>query len=185
MKTKGLLLLLVVLVGFYSCGNQKKEKTGAEEETPLAEASASIPEFKLDDLLLVADQHLDQKVVVRGFVTHTCAHSGKRCFIVGENQNTSFRVEAGDEISGFDRELVGSELLVTGVLKERRMTKEYIDQHEKEVNEKKAEEDGSAESCQAELDNIQEMREWMKANGKDYYSIYFMEGESYEVVTEG
>ncbi len=48
--------------------------------------------------------------------------------------------------------------------------------------EKAVEEDGSAESCQAEMTNIAEMRSWMKENGKDYYSIYFLNGTSYEMV---
>ena len=31
-------------------------------------------------------------------------------------------------------------------------------------------------------ENINEMREWMKAHNKDYYSIYYMDGERYEVI---
>ena len=84
----------------------------------------------------------------------------------------------------FNRELVGSELAITGVVKERRLTKEYIDQYEKDVNEKKVKEDGSAETCQAELSNISEMRDWMKKNDKDYYAIYYMDGEEFSIVEQ-
>ena len=52
---------------------------------------------------------------------------------------------------------------------------------EKEVNDKKAQETGSAESCESEMNNIKAMREWMKANNKDAYSIYYVDGMSYEV----
>lgn len=140
--------------------------------------------YTLDSLLKNADQLLDQTVMVRGSVTHTCKHAGKRCFIVGDDPNVSMRIEATGEIGGFNRELVGSELAITGVLKERRLTKEFIDQHEKEVNEKALKEDGSAETCAAELSNIEGMRAWMKANNKDYYAIYYMNGENYEVIEE-
>ena len=91
------------------------------------------------------------------------------------------RVEAKGDIGGFNRELIGSDIVVKGVLRENKLSKEYIDQMEKEVNDKKAQETGSAESCESEMNNIKAMREWMKANNKDAYSIYYVDGMSYEV----
>lgn len=176
---KKLLLFAAVLLLAASCNSNKTEQTDQAED---ASAVAGAPVYKLDSLLVIADQMVDKTVTVRGFVTHTCKHSGKRCFIVGDDQKTSVRVEAKGEIGGFNRELVGSELAITGVLKERRMTKEYIDQYEEQVKEKKAQEDGSAETCEAELSNINGMRDWMKANNKDYYSTYYIDGESYDVI---
>ena len=177
---KHVLFLVAVLFLITGCANKKTEQSSnaAIEVTTVEEAKV----YPLDELLANAENLLDKTVTVRGSVTHTCVHSGKRCFIVGEDPNVSMRVEAGGEIGGFNRELVGSELAITGVLRERRLTKEFIDQHEKEVNEKAATEDGSAETCAAELSNIQGMRDWMEANGKDFYAIYFMDGESYEVI---
>jgi len=178
MDMKKLFFIGLILTGMISCGSGTTNKqSAAADETSVAVADV----YELDDLLKVADDLLDQTVAVRGHVTHTCKHAGKRCFIVGESQKTSMRVEAKGEIGGFNRELVGSELAITGVLKERRLTKEYIDQMEEQVNQK-AEEDGSAESCQAELNNIAEMRTWMAENGKEFYSIYYMDGLNYEVV---
>ncbi|NDV68501.1 hypothetical protein [Dysgonomonas sp. 25] len=176
---KKLLLFAAVLLLAASCNSNKTEQTDQAED---ASAVAGAPVYKLDSLLVIADQMVDKTVTVRGFVTHTCKHSGKRCFIVGDDQKTSVRVEAKGEIGGFNRELIGSELAITGVLKERRMTKEYIDQYEEQVKEKKAQEDGSAETCEAELSNINGMRDWMKANNKDYYSTYYIDGESYDVI---
>lgn len=177
---KKLFLLTLILAFMASCGN-KQAGQDQQQETEKT-ATNDVKAYKLDSLLKDADQLIDKTVTVRGFVTHTCKHSGKRCFIVGDDPNTSFRVEAKGEIGGFNRELIGSELAITGIVKERRMTKEYIAQYEEEVNEKKAKEDGSAETCEAELKNIQGMREWMKANNKDYYSIYYMDGEKYDVI---
>lgn len=171
--------LLFALCLLASCGNKKTTETESTETVVLTE---NLPTYTLDSLLAVADQLVDQKVIVKGNVTHTCKHSGKRCFIVGENENVTMRVEAKGEIGGFNRELIGSELAIQGILKERRLTKEFIDQMEKETNEKKLQEDGSAETCQAELNNINEMRNWMKNNNKEYYSIYYMDGEQYDVV---
>jgi hypothetical protein len=174
---KQLFLLTVLSVAFFSCNGNKKAET-VENSDAATSASAEIAVFDLDDLLQIADQELDKTIKVVGYVTHTCKHSGKRCFIVGESQNASMRVEAKGEIGGFNRELVGSKLEITGVLKERRLTKEYIDQMEQNVEIKK-QEDATAESCAAELSSINDMRRWMKEHGRAYFSIFYMDGLDY------
>ncbi|MDR1883388.1 MAG: hypothetical protein LBR26_11505 [Prevotella sp.] len=179
---KKMMLLAIMAICLASCTNKSSENKGGDTDSTTVAQSSDVAVYPLDSLLAVADRLIDKKVTVTGSVTHTCKHSGKRCFIVGNNENVSMRVEAKGNIGGFNRELVGSELAITGVVKERRLTKEYIDQYEKDVNEKKLKEDGSAETCQAELANINEMRDWMKKNNKDYYAIYYMDGEEYNVV---
>jgi hypothetical protein len=173
---KQLFLLAVLSAALVACTGNKKTETPAVDAPDSATVEA--PAYELDKLLEVADTEIDKTVKVTGYVTHTCKHSGKRCFIVGESQQASMRVEAKGEIGGFNRELVGSRLEITGVLKERRLSKEYIEQMEKDVEVKKKE-DGAAESCAAELSNISEMRRWMKDHGKDYYVIYYMNGLNY------
>ncbi|MDR3117989.1 MAG: hypothetical protein LBU44_00965 [Mediterranea sp.] len=177
---KKLLVLTFVWAALASCGNKKAQPEVATEVE--IEATAGAGTYKLDELLADAEQLVNKTVTVKGFVTHTCKHSGKRCFIVGDDQKTTLRVEAKGEIGGFNRELIGSELAITGVVKERRISKEYLDQYEKEVNEQKAKEDGSAEQCEHELSNIKGIREWMKDHGKDHYSTYYMDGERYDIV---
>jgi hypothetical protein len=177
-RMRKLLFYAIVALVFASCGNSKKN----EQKDQTAQGKKVVQSFDLDSMLTVADRLVDDTIKVKGYVTHTCKHSGKRCFIVGESQSATLRVEATGDIAGFNRELTGSLLEITGVLKERRLTKEYLDQSEKELNEKKATEDGSTESCQAELNNISEMKAKMKELGKDYYSIYFLDGLNYEVV---
>lgn len=175
---KHVLIFAAALLLMVSCGNNKK----TEEVQEVLTVDAQSPVYTLDSLLANAENLLEQRVTVIGSVTHTCKHAGKRCFIVGDDPKLTMRIEAKGEIGGFNRELVGSELAITGILKERRLTQEYIAEAEKEVNEKAAKEDGSAETCAAELSNIQGMKDWMKANNKDYYAIYYMDGESFEVV---
>ncbi|MDR0766455.1 MAG: hypothetical protein LBF09_05940 [Odoribacteraceae bacterium] len=173
--------MVAILASMASCKNKKVQGEPSATRTTLV---IPVPVYELDSLLLVAGDLVGKRVGARGTVTHTCVHSGKRCFIVGESGAASFRVEATGDIGGFNRELVGSKIEVIGFVKERRLTSEFLDQHEKEVNEQKAKEDGSAESCAAELENIQQMKAWMKERGKDYYSIYYMDGQSYEVIEE-
>lgn len=162
--------VLIALLSFSACNNSSKKARETEQTDEIA----------LDNLLAQAEQLTDQNIKIKGHVTHTCKHSGKRAFLVGDNEKYTIRVEAGGKITGFDQNLVGNTLIVSGTLKERRLTKEYIDQWEEELKHKA--EDGSAESCSTEMNNINDMRAWMKEHGKDHYSIYYMEGSEYEVV---
>ncbi len=181
------LFMIAALCGLMAaCGGNDNRKSGGEgsETARSAAAVAETETYGLDDLLAEADKLIGKKVTVRGYVTHTCTHSGKRCFIVGESQKTSMRVEAKGNIGGFNRELIGSQLAITGTMHENRLSQEYLAQMEKEINEKNVKEPESGEACAAELANIEEMRAWMKENGKDYYALYYMDGEDYEVVEE-
>jgi len=166
---KRLFLFTVVLFALFSCSGNNKQ----------VEASAAT--FELDKLLAVADRNVDSTLTVVGYVTHTCMHSGKKCFIVGESQKISLRIEAQGEIETFSADLVGSKLAITGVLKEEQWSEEDINEYETEMKELENQE-GMAETCAAELSNISEMRQWMKDNGKDYYATYYMDGQKYDVL---
>jgi len=166
---KQLFLLFVVSFALFSCSGNKKA----------VEASAAT--FELDQLLTVADRNLDDTITVVGYVTHTCMHSGKKCFIVGESQKVSLRVEAEGEIETFSADLIGSKLAITGTLKENHLSEEYIDNLENAWKELENEE-GMAETCSAELSNISDMRQWMKDHDKDYYVMYYMDGLKYSVL---
>ncbi|MFI3298339.1 MAG: hypothetical protein R3Y49_00915 [Rikenellaceae bacterium] len=176
---KKLLIAAVLLTTLISCGSSPKESKATAEAQTKAE---NLTSYTIDELLTAAEGLVGKKVVLTATVSHTCKHSGRRAFFVGDDPNTTFRVESGGSIGGFNRELIGSELAVTGTLRERRLTKEYLNQYEEELKEKMAGDDGSVESCGSELKNIEGMRSWMQERGKDYYATYFMDGESFEVV---
>lgn len=181
MKKYVYVLVAVLGLSLTACGNAHKKTTA---EAADATASAATGAQYVEDLLASAETNVGKEITLRGFITHTCKHSGKRCFVVGKDQKTSIRVEAKGNIGGFNRELIGSEVLITGTLRESRLTKEYINQMEEAIREKKVKDDGSAESCDAETANIAGMRQWMKDHHKDFYSIYYVDGTGYEVVEE-
>lgn len=174
MKKITIFTTLIAFILLTSC-NSKQQK---EEKNNEAVA------YEVEQLLDIAADKVEQEINVMGHVTHTCKHSGKRCFIVGNDPNISLRVEAKGEINGFKSELIGSKINVTGILKERRLSEEYIDQYEEKVKEKQVKEDGSAETCQAEMQNIQKMRDWMKMHNKNYYAVYYVDGQSYAAIEE-
>ena len=74
------------------------------------------------------------------------------------------------------------ELVTSNYYEKELKYQDKIDAMEKAIDEKKIKDDGSAESCDAETANVKKMREWMKENGKDYYAIYYIDGESYNEI---
>ena len=166
---KQLFLLTVLSLALISCTGNKKQ------------ADANVTTFELDEFLVVADRHVDQTVTVIGYVTHTCKHSGRKCFIVGESQKIDLQVMAGGEIESFSAELVGSKLAITGILKEHHIESESIDEMETKAK-LKQQEGASEEACATELNNVSNMRKWMQEHNKDYYVIYYMEGVRFVVM---
>lgn len=178
MKMKNLFLMACIAMLTFSC-NGGKSTTENNESAVATRSNETV--YTIDSLLSDGENLVGKEVVIKGIVTHTCKHSGRRCFIVGEDGKTTLRVEAKGDIGGFNRELIGSELLITGIVRENRLTQEYLDQYAEQLKEKAEKGEGSAESCASEQNNLEAMKEWMKAHNKDYYSTYFIDGQSYEV----
>ncbi len=165
---KHLILIILLIPLTFGCNSGKTEKT----QTPIS----------VKEVITLADEKVDQELVITGTVNHVCSHSGRRCFLIDDTGEHSIRVEAAGEIENFEKELIGKNIRVTGILKEDRFTAAEIDKLESDYLTKHPEEvNNDGEHCSAELANINEMREWMKEHGKNYYAIYFIEGKSYEI----
>ncbi len=176
---KLLVAAFVVMVAFTACNNVKKAKTG--EDKAKAETSIIAKAQSLDNLMKNAEQNVGKEVFVKGLVDHVCEHSGRRCFLVNDDEKLSIRVEAGGEIKGFNKELSGSIIAVKGKLQIQKITAENINEFEEKVKAQKDTEEGG-KHCDAQMANIQKMRTWMKEHGKNYYPKYFVEGIEYEIV---
>lgn len=170
LKMKNTLFALTLLSVLVSCTQSNTSQTDKIKDVV----------FEVPELLAVAMDSLDKKIQISGLVTHVCSHSGRRCFIEDTTGEHSIKIEASETLGQFSRELMGQQITVTGVVKENRLTAEYINEWETEVNEKSiAEAENEGESCASELANIESMRKWMKEHGTDYYSIFYIEGLSY------
>jgi hypothetical protein len=184
MQTKHILYTLAIALTILSCGtnNQENDKNSGEIGSNELK-SVNIGDAKtVVELLEVAEKNVDKEVVVTGLVTHVCRHSGKRCFLMDNNGKTSIRLEAGGNINGFNQELSGSKLVAKGILRENRLSSSYIDEWEEKTLEEKEKAEIDEDACSSELNNIKEMRNWMKENNKDYYAVYYIEGIDYEEI---
>lgn len=174
------LSLLALCLSIMSCNfTQSKSETKKNEPATISQAKAAT--LNINQVMEVAADKVGQEITFKGTVNHVCAHSGKRCILKNADGNLSLRVEATGELEGFNKEIAGNDLLVKGILREKRLATSEIDEWETEVKAKHQDEEGG-KHCSSEMANIKEMRDWMKANNKDYYAIYYVDGTSYEVV---
>jgi hypothetical protein len=165
----------------------------------------------LAKLLEQPDQFTDKEIVLTGTVTHVCKHGGKRLHITDIATNDVIRVESGEDMSAFARELEGSDIVVTGVLRETRIDKAYLDEWEQELLADQAEamkaakeeekdaktgttkgkeqtEQAHAENTANEghvepqgMDAVIAKREELVASGKPYLSQWHLECRSYSM----
>lgn len=110
MKTTFLSFAILVFL-FSGCAKSEKQSTTEN----LADTTAAQPEV-VDLAILIANptQYDGKEVAIQGTVVHVCKHSGKRLHLMGADETTKLRVEAGD-IGQFAKELEGSDIIARGV----------------------------------------------------------------------
>lgn len=138
---KKIVFLSLLAIVLFSCG-QKANKT----ENKSAEVPNEAVVLTVDELLEQAPELADREVVVKGTVFHVCQHGGQRCFLMGSSEDMSIRIEAGEAIGAFKQEQMGSELEITGVLKE---VKSEADAHNPDAEHGEGEHEDNAETQEA------------------------------------
>ena len=127
---KHLVILILATVMFSACG----KNTGSEGEA-----------MKVSTLMEQPENFIDKQVVLTGTVTHICKHGGKRLHLSDLEADQKIRVESGDKIEAFNRDLEGSDIVVTGILRETRIDEKYLSEWEDEIMEAEAEESDEAD----------------------------------------
>ncbi|MGB5990615.1 MAG: hypothetical protein WBG43_12875 [Marinifilaceae bacterium] len=168
-------LLLVMAASLIFACNSAPKKTINSKTTKLAKVTKVDP-FTVCDIFEKASENIDKEIVFVGKVKHVCQHSGQRCF-VEDTKGNSIKIEATGALKGFNKEIMGMNIKVKGILKEKRISEEEIN---KMAAAQKAETEGA--HCGTESDNILKMRAWMKANSKDYFAFYYVDGSEYEIL---
>jgi hypothetical protein len=106
---RNLIIIVFVAMLFSACGTGKKADSVSQIDTVV---------YTIDQLYENATALADSEVIVKGTVMHVCKEGGARCFLMGSTENVNIRVEAGEKIGAFLQEQMGSELQITGILKE-------------------------------------------------------------------
>lgn len=193
MKMKKYVVLVVALmamVGFNSCGN-KQQKQQDEDSEQLSGA------IDVDSLLAASDSLSGQEVTVEGVCTHICKHGGRKIFLMGSDDTQTIRIEAG-KVGKFDQKCVNSLVKVTGMLVEQRVDEAYLENWENQLKAATAEKHGDSDAagCSTEKQargetanspeqRIADFRKKIAArkarDGKEYLSFYYVEANNYEI----
>lgn len=184
---KKLFLLFVASTFMFACGNQTGDKAKDEKST-----KSEVKVMKAHDLIKQAADYVDKEVQVEGTVVHVCEHGGKRMFLKSDTTDNRLKVTTGDEISAFKAEDEGSKVIVTGILKEKRIDEESLKKWEEEVMAEAGEEHrihdgkhGEGETHEdhnvnEDLVKIENYRKQIADSDKDYLAFYSIEANSYK-----
>ncbi len=158
---KNLVVVTLLAIVLFGCSSQKSKKQIEVQAGP------EVAVLSVDALIDQAADLADKEIVVKGTVMHVCTHGGQRCFLMGSNEDVTIRIEAGEKIGSFSQELMGSDIEITGVLREVKTEAQAHNpgQHESAEGEKHEE---SAETEKAH-EIIAESNEGAEA-------VYFIEG---------
>jgi hypothetical protein len=94
-----------------SCGS-----TGKKDISSKSEGTEKGVKVEFASLIANPDDYVGKNIVMEGKVVHVCTETGKKMFIVGENPDIRLYVAAGENISKFPMDLLGSEVIVEGVI---------------------------------------------------------------------
>ena len=188
-----LFILFAFTAFLVSCNNSGKKSANSENtESNQAEEQIIISVAEFHEK---AGEFVGKEINISGIVDRTCKHSGKRMFIVNEGSDEVVKIEAGDNISSFDAELEGSDVSVVGIVTEKIVDIEYLDEWESEIieekesnlklhdgNHEKNKEGEEEENYEEDLEKIKNLRERIAESGTDHLSFYSIECLSFEVI---
>ena len=183
---KRVLGMLAIAGLLFSCGNKAQQK---EQET----TDQSAVKVTVEQILAETSSYVEKEIVIIGTVNHVCSHGGKRMFIIGkENPDAAVKITPNETIGVFEKELEGSNLKVTGILKELRIDETYVANLEKEIQEGMDNEaihdhsGGTHDETESEAEEkkaqIQAMRDQIAESENGYYSQFWIEASKFEVV---
>ena len=158
---KRIAILGLISLFFFSCNQQPKNNQNDSDENEAAVV------YSVDDLYANAVDLEGQEVVIKGTVMHVCKHGGGRCFLMGSNEDMNIRVEAGEKIGAFSQEQMGSDLTITGILKE---VKTEADAHNPSG------EHGEGDEAHVEDEETEEAHRVIAAAQEKAEVVYFIEG---------
>lgn len=106
-----IILFVIVSVIIASCGN-----TGKKEASSKSGTDGISEKVEFAALIANPDNYVGKNISIDGKVVHVCTETGKKMFIVGDNPDVRLFVAAGENISKFPMELLGSEITVEGTI---------------------------------------------------------------------
>lgn len=193
---KKLTLLVALAIGIFSCQNSTNNSETSSDQN----LTKDIAVVKVADFENKAGDLVGKTIQITGTVDHVCKHGGQRMFIVDNESEARIKVTPAEEVAAFNTELIGDELLITGVVDEQRIDEAYLMEWEEEIKAGSVSSDdkgegthlggnvekgGEGADISEEMEKVNNLREQLQASGKDYLAFYSVVCTGYEVVREG
>ena len=180
MKTYSILFLISLFV-FSSCcnNNQKNEASSGEQTTAVVSPSDEAISVDVKELLANPGEYDGKLVAITGMVTHVCKHSGKRLHLMGKDEKSKVRVEAG-EVGKFERELVGSDVVIKGVFHKEVIDEEYLAKWAEKLEGEGKGEHMSHEEMEEEQGKMARYREMMGETPDGKIENYWVDAVSFK-----
>lgn len=143
--------------------------------------------YTVEEITVKAPTLVGQTIQIKGRASHVCAVSGRKLFLADAEGDNLIRLNAGKDIAKFDKKVVDSTVIATGVVTENRtymadLKKQLVAVKEAAKAKKKldhcdteAKAEGmtmSATPTQRINTQIANLKKQIKAGGKDYFSNY-------------
>ena len=175
---KYLTLIIVATLFTMSC-NPKNESdiNSLDNEIALSDETVVI---EIGEFENKAGNYINKEVKVQGIVDHVCKHGGKKLLLV--NDDGDVHVTTSD--NRFEEELIGEEILVTGLVEEFRVDEAYCIQMDEDNIKSHKEGNSDKELYEKKKHNIKAYRDSMEAVGVDHLSYYSLVFVSYEIIGE-
>jgi|GEM_PF-1230836 len=152
--------------------------------------------YGISEILHSTNKPFGKQITLEGFPSAVCKRSGKKAWLHDTNSEAAgtIRVERTGTMKAFNQDVVGKTIRVTGVLKELRIDKDYVDAWEARVKAslKKTKtgdkEDGCTEECQENVSadktfkSIEALRKKIEKSPKGYLSGLWVDGTQWTLV---
>ena len=167
-------LTIAVIAGlFASCAGESQ--TDENNTETAVDTVQTTPEISLGEFDEKAGEFIDNEIIVAGIVDHVCKHGGKKILLVTDDGDV--HVESDTR---FNDSLMGSEIFVTGIVREFRVDEAYCLQMEEDNIKSHSEGDTDDELFESKKEDIAFYRDSMKVAESDHISYYSLEYVSHK-----
>jgi hypothetical protein len=167
---KNFVFILTILGLFLAACGSEGETKETTDSTETAQVVDETPMVKIGEFDVVAANYVDKTVKVKGIVDHVCRHGGKKLFLVDDDGD--LHVESEER---FNDSLMGTEITVTGIVREFRVDEAYCLKMEEDNIKSHGEGQTNKEQFEQKKKHIAEYRDSMKTAGVDHLSFYSLE----------
>lgn len=185
-------VLLIIIAIICAMNISSCSKNDNNEYTIGAIPDSIINAPYIDDAASWLDSSMiGQRILISARVSYVSA-SKKYCILTGSSKRISIRLEAGKNLTGFNRELTGCEIVSSGKLQEKRFEETDLKAQRSDIL-KMIEAYGYTSKTDTtgienynrlfvELRDIDEMIKWIESNNYSHYSTLSLDCEDYVIL---